>query len=184
MRTAYCPKSHTELASASNGNPYGHVPGHQYRDVDVVVSARGDKYRVHVVESWGSAQGYDEEHGRREVIGRGESVREAVEDARQRAKDAGIGCEWLEQSLTQAQDAAEEAIEDAANAEPTLDYFTTDGSVRGCCGHKHSAYEQAQRCIDRDQAGCASQGGYSDRHVVAVDSDGSRRRPSESEAGV
>lgn len=110
MRTAYCPKSHEELASESTGNAYGHVPGHQYRDVDVVVSRKGDKYRVHVVESWGSAQGYDEEHGRREAIGRGDSIREAISDARRRAKDCGIETEYLEQSLCKAEDAAEEAI--------------------------------------------------------------------------
>ena len=110
MRTAYCPKSHEELASESTGNAYGHVPGHQYRDVDVVVSRKGDKYRVHVVESWGSAQGYDEEHGRREAIGRGDSIREAISNARRRAKDCGIETEYLEQSLCKAEDAAEEAI--------------------------------------------------------------------------
>jgi hypothetical protein len=27
----------------------------------------------------------------------------------------------------------------------------------------------AKRCIDKDQAGCATQGGYSDRHVVRHD---------------
>jgi hypothetical protein len=109
MRTAYCPKSHEELASESAGKAYGHVPGHQYRDVNVVVSTRGDKLRCHVVESWGSCQGYDEEHGRREAIGRGESIRGAVDDARQRSRDAGIDCEYLEQSLSLAEDSAEES---------------------------------------------------------------------------
>jgi hypothetical protein len=114
MRTAYSPKSHTELASESTGVTYGHVPGHQYHDVDVVVSRRGEKFRVHVVESWGSAQGYDEEHGRREAIGRGDSIRDAVRDARGRAKEAGIVCEYLEQSLSKAEDAAEEEVANAA----------------------------------------------------------------------
>lgn len=114
MKTAYAPKTHTVLGQASNGNAYGHIPGHQYHDVDVVVSCKaGGKVRVHVCESWGSAQGYDEEHGRREVIGRGVSVREAIDDARCRSKEAGIVCEWLEQSLTQAEDEAEEATMDS-----------------------------------------------------------------------
>lgn len=108
MRTAYCPKSHTELASESAGKAYGHVPGQQYHDVDVVVSTRSDKFRVHICESWGSAQGYDEEHGRREAIGRGDSIREAIEDARERAARAGIETEYLEQALSLAEDAAEE----------------------------------------------------------------------------
>ena len=108
MRTAYSPKSHVELASESAGEAYGHIPGHQYHDVDVVVSERGDKFRAHVCESWGSAQGYDEEHGRREAIGRGESIRAGIADARSRARDAGITCEYLEQALSLAEDAAEE----------------------------------------------------------------------------
>ncbi len=112
MRTAYCPKSHDELASESSGKAYGHVPGHQYLDCDVVVSRKGDKFRVHVVESWGSYQGYDQEHGRREAIGRGDSIREAIGDARTRAKDCGIGIEYLEQSLGKAEDSAEEAIDE------------------------------------------------------------------------
>lgn len=112
MRTAYCPKSHNELASEYAGTAYGHVPGHQYSDVDVVVSERNGKYRCHVVQSWGSAQGYDEEHGRREAIGRGDSIRAACDDARQRAHAAGITCEYLEQALSKAEDAAEEATTD------------------------------------------------------------------------
>lgn len=110
MRTAYCPKLHTELSSESAGKEYGHVPGHQYHDVDVVVSERNGKYRCHVCEVWGSAQGYDEEHGRREAIGRGDTIREAVMDARSRANDAGIETEYLEQALSNAEDVAEEAV--------------------------------------------------------------------------
>lgn len=113
MRTAYCPKSHTELASESAGKAYGHVPGHQYHDVDVVVSrTRTGAYRVHVVESYGSAQGYDEEHGRTEVVGRGETLAEACRQARQRAKDAGLNTSYLESAMAKAEDAAEEAVEE------------------------------------------------------------------------
>lgn len=113
MRTAYSPKSHEELGKASSGRAYGHVPGHQYHDVDVVISRRGDLYRCHIVESWGSAQGYDEEHGRREAIGRGDSISECVSDARGIAREAGIVCEYLAQALSQAADEAEEALADA-----------------------------------------------------------------------
>ena len=49
------------------------------------------------------------------------------------------------------------------------DTYTTMGSVRGCCGHKHRTIEAAKRCIDRDHAGCVRQGGYSDRTVVYSD---------------
>lgn len=113
MRTAYCPKSHEELASESAGLAYGHVPGHQYHDVNVVISRRNDRYRIHAVESWGSAQGYDEEHGRREVIGRGTTLLNALCDVRERATAATITCEYFEQALSLAEDTAEEAIVDA-----------------------------------------------------------------------
>jgi hypothetical protein len=114
MRTAYCPKSHEELADRSAGNEYGHVPGHQYHDVDVVISTRGGKYRVQVVESWGSCQGYNEEHGRREVIGRGDTIREAVADARDAAQQADISISYLTQALSRAEDDAEEKLADAS----------------------------------------------------------------------
>lgn len=47
--------------------------------------------------------------------------------------------------------------------------YTTKGSVRGCCGHKHRTLEAAVRCVRGDQRGCQSQGGYSDRRVVRTD---------------
>lgn len=140
MRTAYCPKSHVELSNESAGKPYGHVPGHQYHDVDVVVSRKGDKFRCHVVESWGSAQGYDEEHGRREVIGRGDSIGECVADARDRAGSAGIVCEYLETALSLAEDAAEENVAKPAPNEvlATVD----DGDFSDCVntGYRWTLY--------------------------------------------
>lgn len=112
MRTAYCPTSHQELASKSARKAYGHVPGHQYHDVDVVISRKADdSVRVHVCESWGSCQGYNEEHGRKEAIGRGESIAEAIRNARERSKAAGIDMEYLEQALSLAEDEAEEEAE-------------------------------------------------------------------------
>lgn len=54
----------------------------------------------------------------------------------------------------------------------TKTIFTTYGSVRGCCGHRHETRDGADKCLALDQAGCASQGGYSDREVVLVGSDG------------
>jgi len=66
-----------------------------------------------VCQSWGICQSYDEEHGRREVIGRGSSIVAACYNARERAEAAGIGREYLMQALSQAEDAAEEAIANA-----------------------------------------------------------------------
>jgi hypothetical protein len=115
MTTACCPEGHIKLSSVSVGNEYGHVPGHQYHDVDTVISRKGDKYRVHVVESWGSCQGYDEEHGRNEVVARGSSISAAVAEAGRRGALAGIvdkGAQYMVQSLGKAEDEAEEADED------------------------------------------------------------------------
>lgn len=50
----------------------------------------------------------------------------------------------------------------------TVTAWTTRGSVRGGCGHRHKTLRTALECIDRDSAGCRSQGGYSDRAVVAI----------------
>jgi hypothetical protein len=113
MRTAYCPKTHTELADVTVGDADGHVPGNQYHDVHCVVSypAASGLFRCHVVESWGSAQGRDEEHGRREVIGRGLTIHGACSDAMSRGLSSGIGEEYLQQATSQAMDAAVEARE-------------------------------------------------------------------------
>ncbi len=56
--------------------------------------------------------------------------------------------------------------------------YTTDGLVRGSCGHKHRTLSGAVRCLNRDHAGCKSQGGYSDRDVY--DSEGERYMETES----
>lgn len=50
----------------------------------------------------------------------------------------------------------------------TKSYYRTIGSVRGDCGHHHRTLSGAARCLRRDEAGCASQGGYSDRSVELV----------------
>jgi hypothetical protein len=137
MRTAYAPKTHTQLASVNVGVPYGHVPGHQYRDVDVVISTptrsrQGDSlYRCHIVESWGSAQGRDEEHGRREVIGRGPSIQAACSNALCAAKQAGITEGYLAEAVSQALDAAEEAIAEQESDEPVYRVGCIDGTHGG-----------------------------------------------------
>jgi hypothetical protein len=46
--------------------------------------------------------------------------------------------------------------------------YTTRGSVRGSCGHKHRTIGAAVRCLHSDQAGCRTLRGYSDRTVRPV----------------
>ena len=50
--------------------------------------------------------------------------------------------------------------------------YTTTGAVRGDCGHGHRTLETAERCLSRDRAGCARQGGYSDRRIVLTEPGG------------
>jgi hypothetical protein len=52
--------------------------------------------------------------------------------------------------------------------------YTTQGSVRGSCGHSHRTVSSALRCLQRDQHACVLVGGYSDRAVIS--SDGSLER--------
>lgn len=49
--------------------------------------------------------------------------------------------------------------------------YTTYGSVRDQSGVLHRTREAAERSLARDQRGCRSQGGYSDRDVVVVGDD-------------
>lgn len=49
--------------------------------------------------------------------------------------------------------------------------YTTWGPVRGDCGHHHTTQETAFACIQRDQRGCRSQGGYSDRALRLLEPD-------------
>lgn len=49
--------------------------------------------------------------------------------------------------------------------------YTTWGSVRGCCGHEHATFADAETCRVLDARGCRAHGGYSDRRVRVVDGD-------------
>ena len=52
--------------------------------------------------------------------------------------------------------------------------YTTRGSVRGTCGHRHRTIGAAVRCLLADQSGCRNNGGYSDRVIRVTDDDGER----------
>ena len=46
--------------------------------------------------------------------------------------------------------------------------WTTIGSVRGACGHKHRTLGAACDCARRDNAACKRTGGYSDRQAMPI----------------
>jgi hypothetical protein len=102
------------IAEGCSGRQYGHVPGHQYHDVEVGVGSKGSQYRAVVLETWGSAQGYDEEHGRRKVAARGTDPRDCLAECVARAHAAGIEGEYLPQALSECEDALEDALASAA----------------------------------------------------------------------
>jgi hypothetical protein len=54
-------------------------------------------------------------------------------------------------------------------SEKTKIYYTTKGSVRGCCGHKHRYLHSAVKCVLNDRRDCLRVRGYSDRSVVRWD---------------
>ena len=72
---------------ASSGRPYGHVPGKNYLDCDIVVERRLATLTI----TWGSAQGYDEEHGREEYSRTGRTMLEAIENVREAALAEQVG---------------------------------------------------------------------------------------------
>ena len=100
------PKGHEEIGSAEAGKEYGHVPGHQYHDVRVVISRRGSFFRCLVRETWGASQGRPQEHGRTEAIGRGGSIHEACRQAERHAGKIGIRTDYLTRAMSAAEDEA------------------------------------------------------------------------------
>ena len=50
--------------------------------------------------------------------------------------------------------------------------YTTYGSVRGGCGHIHRSEATAERCLASDQRDCRAGGGYSDRAIKLIGTDG------------
>jgi hypothetical protein len=52
--------------------------------------------------------------------------------------------------------------------------FTTQGPLRGACGHKHKNLESAADCLGEDEARCVVRGGHTDREIFVLE--GSSRR--------
>jgi len=50
-----------------------------------------------------------------------------------------------------------------------MEYWTTQGDVRGGCGHKHRTETTAEKCQGADQRDCKRARGYSDRQVVVIE---------------
>lgn len=99
-----------KIVEVSAGKPYGHVPGHKFEDVDIVVRKTAAGYRAKVTYRRGSAQGYDQVHFEREVSASDQDPAEAVARACERALATG---EYPAGYLLEAESLAEEALEEA-----------------------------------------------------------------------
>ncbi len=111
--------------TASAGEEYGHLPGNHYHDVDVtIVRTQSGRWTVEIVETWGSCQGHDEEHGRKHVMASGRTLEEVVAEANRRAEAAEIERSYTAQALSCAEARAakkEEELSDEVNTGSAAD---------------------------------------------------------------
>jgi hypothetical protein len=103
------------LATETVGAPFGHLPGHTHHDVTVIIAQRGTRIRIEILNTHGSAQGPDEEHGQLRVVAIDDSLDTAVRIASSRAEQAGIRKDYCVQALSVAHAAAVDALDDLAN---------------------------------------------------------------------
>ena len=97
----------SEIYSGTAGTAYGHVPGHNYHDVDCEIRrSRLGGWQCTLTETWGSAQGYDEEHGRNESTGIGETPSDAATEALDGIDEDSV--KYARAALAQALRASEE----------------------------------------------------------------------------
>ena len=108
--------------ASSAGEPYGHVPGHRYHDVDVTITrARSGRWTVTLVETWGSCQGHDEELDRNTVMACARTLEDAVEQAQRRAEAADLHKSYTAQALSCAEAKAAAKEDEEASDQATID---------------------------------------------------------------
>ena len=111
----------TIKVTTSAGKEYGHVPGNHYLDVDVTITrTRSGRWTIGVVETWGSCQGRDEEHGRKTVMAVGRTLEDAVAKANCRAEAADLHKAYTAQALSCAE-AEAAAKEEEENTDCAMD---------------------------------------------------------------
>ena len=103
--------------SSTVGKEHGHVPGNNYHDVEAAITRSiVGRWAAKLLETWGSSQGCDEEHGRKEVAALGNSLVEVVREAERKAEAAGIDRSYAIQALSGAEQEAAEQEEQAEEA--------------------------------------------------------------------
>lgn len=58
--------------------------------------------------------------------------------------------------------------------------YTSNGPVRGACGHKHKDLESAVECWANDETICRRRGGHTDRKLLVIEG-GAKRELSPAE---
>lgn len=145
--------------TASAGKPYGHVPGHTYRDVEI--EAKRDRAKLTI--TWGSAQGYDEEHGREEYSARGRDLVDAIE----RVRDEALAEQAEDDDAVRKyiHTASARAIEEAEAAPSAED------EERDACIVAAMTYLEEVRCqewvCDGEQLGCTYYAAETRRYYAA-----------------
>lgn len=91
-----------QLSSSCCGKKNGHIPGHQYCDVLVKVEQLGQKFRVKMIQTWGSAQDYDQENSRHEVSSLGNTLDKVIAAAKAKGRSVGMSEEYIIQALSAA----------------------------------------------------------------------------------
>jgi hypothetical protein len=82
----------------------GRRNGYFYQDIDVAIAQEHHgRWLVLILERWGIFKDVEVEQGRRNVIGRGWDLQFAVNDALYRARRVGIGPDYLEAALREAE---------------------------------------------------------------------------------
>lgn len=108
------PKGYGLIGEGCAGKAYGHVPGHQFHDVEVAVALRASdgRFRAAARETLGCSQGRgrDQTNECRDVVGFGDTLAEALAQVQDRASSAGFNTEYLVRAVCRAQDEAENAV--------------------------------------------------------------------------
>ena len=138
----------TKIGHAVVGVPYGHVPGHNYHDVRAKIYETGDGYRVDLTEMWGSAQGHDEEHGRREASGYGDTIAEACHEAREQAETSKMDMSWVVQAISMARREADRPREKT----PTI-IIHLEGGLIQAVSMSAGGPDLKVKVMDRDMEG-------------------------------
>ncbi|MBX3264887.1 MAG: hypothetical protein KF782_34770 [Labilithrix sp.] len=103
--------------TAEAGRAYGHVPGHQFLDVEITCAPCGSRWLATLTVTAGSAQ---ESHGRNDTIYREEeyaATSSSAEDAIERVKEEALdGSDGDEEQERYVRTAAARALREACAA--------------------------------------------------------------------